>query len=191
VSTTGNGVEGHGNMFVPVAHGVKAGEVSGDGDMAEASGGEAHEGRGIPAEGQGRSGAAGGAGSGDDTGLSVAQRLQLDLMRLATFNHFNGDRVVDDLLANRDLWLAALMMRPAGPSFDFIPNLIPLRDLSDGGWNVDTLYILARPGQKAALERLARAWQADELAWLEGEEAAQALGVSAQSDLQVLQLWWD
>ena len=113
--------------------------------------------------------------------LSEAQRLQLALIRLASFNLFDGNRVVDDLLAHRELWEAALMKRD---------DLIPLRDLPSG-WNVDTLYILARAGHTDALERLAADWSADATQWISGEEAEKELGGTWVPDPQIFVLWWD
>jgi hypothetical protein len=101
-------------------------------------------------------GSAAGQGGLEQTEISEAQRLQLALIHIATFNLFDGDRVVDDLLAHRELWEAALMTRD---------DLIPLRDLPIG-WIADTLYILARPGYKEALERLASEWLADSTRWI-------------------------
>ena len=113
--------------------------------------------------------------------LSEAQRLQLALIRLASFNLFDGNRVVDDLLAHRELWEASLMTRD---------DRIPLRDLPSG-WNVDTLYILARSGHTEALERLAAEWNADVTRWITGEEADRELGGTWISDPHVFVLWWD
>ena len=39
------------------------------------------------------------------------QQLQFELMRLASFNNFDGDQVVDDLQANPALWEDAMMGR--------------------------------------------------------------------------------
>jgi hypothetical protein len=118
----------------------------------------------------------------DDT-VNDAQRLNLELIRLASFNAFDGPRVVADLLAHRALWQAAFMKRD---------DLVPLRDLPEGYWNVDTLYVLAQPGSEAALASLAEGWWPDALTWIEGEDAQRALGSSGPDPQpRILCLWWD
>jgi hypothetical protein len=78
-------------------------------------------------------------------------------------------------------------------------NLIVLRDLPHNLVNLDTLFLLAEPGQQDGLEALARGWDADEIDWIEQDEAFQAMGDSAvvnksyAADRQrvVLRVWWD
>jgi hypothetical protein len=109
------------------------------------------------------------------------QELQLALMRHASFNELDGNRVVRDLERRPELWAAALMSRD---------DLVSLRDLPDGEWNVDTLYVLSSGEDDAALEQLARAWNADEVSWLGEEDAARLLGESPPEH-RVLVVWWD
>ena len=154
-----------------------------------------------------------------------AQRLQLELIRLGSFNRFDGRRVAGDLEAHRGLWEAAWMRRadllhvlqlnlmakvatgeldrdrvldevrrrPGGWTLALTAtdDLIPLRDLAEGYWNVDRLYLLARPGQEAALEALARTWLGDEVVWLDGRVARLAMGGHERPEPQVLVVWWD
>ena len=63
--------------------------------------------------------------------INEVQKLQFELMKIATFNSFDGKEVVKDLEDNQDLWTGAIMKRN---------DLIPLRDIHDNYWNVDTLY---------------------------------------------------
>ncbi len=115
------------------------------------------------------------------------QDLQLELMRRASFNSFDGDHVADSLLDNRDLWRGAIFDRAAyftlgayndGRKCDPIDN-IRLRDIGDGYWNADTLY-LTPAEDEGALEALARTWHADEIDWQDFPNAGRALRV-----------WWD
>lgn len=124
--------------------------------------------------------------------LSTPQQLQFQLMREARFNEFNPAPVIDDLLANRELWSGAVMDRAGwfavhrgGEPVD----LIKLRDIEAGYWNVDTLYILSSGKDDTRLELLAKGWQADEIGWLTGEQASAALGSSQGG--RVLRVWWD
>ena len=74
-------------------------------------------------------------------------------------------------------------------------SLIKLRDLPQGVWNVDTLFLLPERGREDQLENLARTWKADEIEWIGGEEADSALGRYSLEDRnnprQVLRVWWD
>lgn len=126
-----------------------------------------------------------------------AQELQFELMKLASFNEFNGDKVVADLLANQKLWRGAVMDR-AGYSRDGeqygIISLIKLRDLPDY-WNVDTLFIIPTKGEEDALEELANTWNADEVSWIGNEDASSKLGSWSKelngNSKQILRIWWD
>jgi hypothetical protein len=115
------------------------------------------------------------------TKLSKAQELQLELIKDASFNCFDGPRVVEDLLKHRDLWKGVMMTR------DYAP-LISLRDISIC-WNVDTLYLEPQEDREHELEKIVMAWNADELAWLDGEEASSKSG--AYPGIKLLRLWWD
>jgi hypothetical protein len=115
------------------------------------------------------------------------QDIQLELMRLGSFNDFDGERVAKSLEKHRDLWSACVM--------DRLNSLIKLRDLSAQCWNVDTLFITPQPGREAELLALAKRWNADEVDWLPAREACDLLGSWSPStrnnDQQVLRVWWD
>ena len=108
------------------------------------------------------------------------QDINLELIRRASFNEFDGEKVVNALNANKELWESAYMTR-----FD----LIPLRDMSNNSWNIDTLYILAKKGQTAKLISLAKQWSADEVDLLPALEANHLLGGGGAKD--VIRVWWD
>lgn len=114
------------------------------------------------------------------------QDLWLSLIKEASFNDFNGKKVVADLKANVNLWKAVIMDRD---------NLVKLRDLQDGYWNVDTLYITPQLGKEQKLYDLAKKWGADSQKWLGGDEACGELGSYSRglskNQNQVLVLWWD
>jgi len=108
--------------------------------------------------------------------------LQLNLMEKVAIGELDRDHALDEVLRRPESWTLALTMTD---------DLIPLRDLPEGYWNVDRLYVLARPGQEAALEALARTWLADEVVWLDGRVAQAALGGHRRREPQVLVVWWD
>lgn len=128
---------------------------------------------------------------------SKAQELQLELMKLATFNDFDGEFVVKSLKENRSLWKSAMMISDCCvlPKDNFCRSgLIMLRDL-DKCFNVSTLYILPISGSEDDLELLAKTWVADDIDWIDGPTACAMLGSFShekeQNDRQLLRVWWD
>ena len=107
------------------------------------------------------------------------QQLQFELMKKASFNNFDADKVIKDLKANTHLWDAALMDQP---------DLKKLRDLPSDIWNVNTLYILTAM-KSEQLYKLASAWNPSTIRWIEGEQAANRLGAYISGDY-ILCLWW-
>ena len=115
-----------------------------------------------------------------------AQRLNLELMRIASFNNYDGEKVVKSLLRNRSLWKAVLIDMEGGSEGI---SLIKLRDLPDAFWNVSTVFILAEEGKEDQLLRIVRRWRADEINWIEERRAANMLGTSRPA--KILRVWWD
>jgi len=130
--------------------------------------------------------------------MPLVQRLNLELMQLASFNNFDGPKVVKDLLDNKDLWQACIMDREASNTI----SLIKLRDMGKEMverlgypvWNVDTLFIL--PNVKDDSEKEERLWQiiktwnADEHSYLSKRDAQISLG-GGLADPKVLRVFWD
>ena len=67
--------------------------------------------------------------------------------------------------------------------------LIKLRDLGQGDWNVDTLYVLSSGANDRLLRKLAHRWHADVVNWVSGAAAGRLLGESASA--RILEVWWD
>jgi hypothetical protein len=106
---------------------------------------------------------------------------QLHLIRKASFNSFDGNMVVDCLLANQDLWHGVMM--------DGDGSYICLRDIKTG-WNVDTMYITCREHTLEAMLALVRTWGADSIITLSENEASQMLG-GFPAPYKVIKIWWD
>ncbi|MBB5916776.1 hypothetical protein BJY24_005688 [Nocardia transvalensis] len=127
---------------------------------------------------------------------ATIQQIQLELIRRASFNSFDGPRVADSLAAHADLWLAACIDRPGLPgAIDQLPagSLITLRDLGDNHWNADTLFLLTENDHQAQeLFHIAGAesWDADTIIFHDREETNAALGTGGR-DYVLLSLWWD
>lgn len=114
------------------------------------------------------------------------QQIQLELIRRASFNQFDGDRVAADLLRYRHLWRGALMESTA--------SLVALRDMVEYAyrpWNVDTLYILAADRLSAVkLCELAETWNADTAEICSPSAANDLLGTTGE-DWWLVRTWWD
>lgn len=151
--------------------------------------------------------------------ITKVQRMLLDLMKLSSFNEFNGPKVVESLLAHRDLWIAVMMDREAyraqsayqeqreklkkgeDAGLPISPiDTIRLRDLCEGYWNVDAVFIIPEPGKEDSLELLVRReWNADEIDWYDPLDAGVILhgGISANKPIvttkvdRILRVWWD
>jgi hypothetical protein len=120
--------------------------------------------------------------------INEVQEIQMRLMEIATFNNFNGKKVVELLRSNKKLW--------DGFVFTRLDDLIFLRDIRCGDWNVDTLYILVKSGMEEEIERLADLnFDADEISWIGGEDACKLLGEYNSSirgnNNVILRCWWD
>ena len=93
--------------------------------------------------------------------INKTQKLVFELMKKATFNEFDGKKVVKDLIENRDLWRAVVMDREGYSPYNeslLVIDLIKLRDLEADVYNVDTVFILPADGDEVMrkLETLAK-----------------------------------
>lgn len=118
------------------------------------------------------------------------QDLYFELMKLASFNGFDGEKVVKSLKDNTNLWRGAIFGR-----FDGYAELIPLRDIQSGNYNADTLYITPVKHNADKLRELAETWNADEVDWIDADKACSLLGYSSPEtrvdNKQLLRIWWD
>lgn len=110
--------------------------------------------------------------------ITEPQGLWLDLIRMSSYDEFDGEKVVEELLANKGLWESVIMLQG--------PPGITLRDLPEGFHNVATLFILVPEGKESKMEKLARTWKADEINWVENPSSFLGGGEGS-----VLSVWWD
>ena len=123
--------------------------------------------------------------------VNKVQELNLELISIASFNNFDGEQVVKDLLGHRDLWRGVVIDRAdyaQTASVETI-NLIKLRDIANGYWNVDTLYILPEKGKESELKAITATWGADEVDYESAEWSQRALGGGEEAT--ILRVWWD
>jgi len=116
--------------------------------------------------------------------ISEAQNIQLDIIAHTNFNFFEGKKISELLKEHHRMWRAVLMPL----------DLISLRDMEDGTWHADTVYIYPEDGYQSQLEELVREqFNADEIEWIGGSSAMDMLGmteVENRSDV-ILSIWWD
>ena len=116
--------------------------------------------------------------------ISEAQKLQLDVIARTNFNFFDGRKIAALLKEHHKMWRAVLMPL----------NLISLRDMEDGSWHADTLYIYPEDGYQFQLEELVREqFKADEIEWFGGSSAVDMLGTTevGHKSQVILSAWWD
>jgi hypothetical protein len=116
--------------------------------------------------------------------ISEAQNFQLEVIAKTNFNSFNGRRIADWLRENHRMWRAVVL------PLDFIS----LRDMADGHWHADTLYIYPEDGYQFKLEEIMKEqFHADETQWIGRESAMDMLGTSEVKDTSyvILFAWWD
>jgi hypothetical protein len=116
--------------------------------------------------------------------ISEVQQIQLDVIAKTNFNFFNGRQIAEWLRKNHKMWRAVLLPL----------DLISLRDMDDGHWHADTLYIYPEDGWGFKLEEIMREqFQADETSWIGGETAEDMQGTSEMGDKSyvILEAWWD
>src|SRR5262249_45381634 len=131
--------------------------------------------------------------------ISRSQKLAFMLMLEAEFNAFDPYRVITDLLGQRSLWQGAVMDRGflgsgGGDGRKWArlsSDLVKLRDISEGFWNVDTLFLLTEKRSVDPLRALAEGWDADEIHVLESEDVGALLGAFPAGDARILTVWWD
>jgi hypothetical protein len=116
--------------------------------------------------------------------ISKAQQIQLDIIAQTNFNFFDGRKIAALLKANHKMWRAVLL------PLDFIS----LRDMDDGWWHADTLYIYPEDGYQFQLaELVTEQFNADEIQWIGSSTAADMLGATEVEDKSyvILEVWWD
>jgi hypothetical protein len=116
--------------------------------------------------------------------ISVVQNVQLDIIARTKFNFFDGRKISELLKENHRMWRAVLMPL----------DLISLRDMEDGTWHADTVYIYPEDGYQSQLEELVREqFNADEIEWVDGLSAVDMLGTTDVENKShvILSVWWD
>jgi hypothetical protein len=73
--------------------------------------------------------------------ISDVQNIQLDIIAYTKFNFFDGRKISELLKGNHRMWRAVLMPL----------DLISLRDMEDGTWHADTVYIYPEDGYQSQL----------------------------------------
>lgn len=107
------------------------------------------------------------------------QELIFELIKLGSFNGFDGPHCVELLKQHRDLWDAVNM--------DSDGDEYLLRDLPDD-YHVDTMYIRVAEGKEKELMKLVKEeFGADEVDWKDTRKDWQGRSLEKQT----LRVWWD
>lgn len=129
--------------------------------------------------------------------INECQKIQLERIRLASFNGLDGDKVARSLAANRNLWTGFVFGR-----FKY-NELIELRDISQDSINADTLMVLTTKDKWPEIEKLAQEWDANEYGYIDSEgnrvgthcydkkEFWSSYGASLENNEIVVRIWWD
>ncbi len=136
--------------------------------------------------------------------INAVQVLIFELMKLGSFNEFDGEQVVKDLLEWRDLWDSCLM------TDEYQGNGLILRDIEGEEYTVNTLYIKTDEVKAVKLmEKIGRhqqisvydpnvdnddpdfiqCWTADEVEIV--TDPGKMLGSYTKPELVVIRVWWD
>ena len=116
--------------------------------------------------------------------ISESQEIQLEIIAKTNFNRFKGKEIAKWLRENHKMWRTVLLPR----------NFISLRDMDDGHWHSDTLYIYFEDGWGFELEEIMREhFHADETRMIGGETAGDMLADSEvdEKPYVILEAWWD
>jgi hypothetical protein len=126
--------------------------------------------------------------------MNRAQELQLQRLRLGSFNNLDGPRVAHDLMEHEGLWDSFVFGR-----FEY-QSLIELRDLPQGFISADTVYLLTHQDRLAGILDLVEQWEADEVGWETADQregvfpdksAFDLLGAFLGANDVLVRVWWD
>jgi hypothetical protein len=132
--------------------------------------------------------------------MNDIQHLYFELFKRVRYNLLDGEQVVSDLLAWRELWYSVLPVRLAYLSPDYAARhhhsyteLSMLRTIRYGDYPFDTVYIWTTDQALPLLHsRIEKRWQASEMVVLSSEtdEEIQFAHLDGKED-RVLFVWWD
>ncbi len=132
--------------------------------------------------------------------VNYTQNLYFELFRRVNYNLLDGERVVSDLLAWRELWYSVLptrfpcIFRKQGDK-EYRPytELSMLRHARWDSWPADTLYIWTNDEALPQLQqRIEERWQPSEVVEIapEKDEEMHFANLDDEHD-RVLFVWWD
>jgi len=122
--------------------------------------------------------------------ITKIQEIQLQLIIEGSFNSMSGDKIVDDLKKNKELWISVQGL----PRQDLF--LITLRDMPDDIWNICMLYIFTEKKNIDALLKLGRRWFSCDIKIIQGQKFGgpinKAMGTGGYNkDKAIVIFYWD
>ena len=132
--------------------------------------------------------------------INETQRLYFELFRRVNYNLLDGERVISDLLAWRELWYSVLptrfpysFIKPEDKEYHPYTELSMLRHVRWDSWPADTLYIWTNDEALPQLrQRIEERWQPSEVVVIspERDEEMRFSNLDDEHD-RVLFVWWD
>jgi hypothetical protein len=132
--------------------------------------------------------------------VNAIQHLYFELFRRVNYNLLDGERVVSDLLAWRELWYSVLPTRfpyifhkQGDKEYRPYTELSMLRHARWESWPADTLYIWTNDEALPQLrQRIEERWQPSEVVEIspEKDEEMHFANLDDEHD-RVLFVWWD
>lgn len=121
--------------------------------------------------------------------MTKQQELSLELISLGQHNHLKGDKIAEDLRANRNLWISVYGYFSGFQSYY---HLIPLRDMLQS-WHIDSIAIVCPKNEKPILLELIKQWNPSEIFINEdADDDFQSFNFFRKNNKSILiELWWD
>lgn len=133
---------------------------------------------------------------GQNYNVTMQQMLQLLLIKGNSFNFFDGEKIFNDLVTNREVWESVALLpyvslysgdlieKQRGKMLTTYPDLFvrPLINMPDNYVSYDYLYILVKPDKVKKLKQIAKKWEYDEF---------EEVPFKDNRAFKVFQLWWD
>lgn len=130
--------------------------------------------------------------------ISKIQRAFLTLIKETSFNKFEGKKIYKDLIKYSNLWKGVVFGR------FFNRELIILRDLPEGIYNADTIFISIPTKHLSTFKKIIEKWNPTEIniITLSPQQSHKVSvnirldlfkiwGSTDTGDLSIIKLWWD
>ncbi|HAN78051.1 MAG TPA: hypothetical protein DCQ31_09905 [Bacteroidales bacterium] len=115
--------------------------------------------------------------------MNKQQELVLELISLARNNRLNGKQIHKDLIKNQHLWISVYGF------FGGLP-VVTLRDMYDGYFHIDSIYIMCRNVHVTELETIIKHWNPHDINVTNTDFVAR-INDEWEHNLATILVWWD